>query len=32
MVSQKVGAIVWLGFDTDYGLGVSLVGLVDKYL
>lgn len=31
VVSQKATAIGWLGFDTDYGLGVSLVRLVDEY-
>ena len=32
MVSQKAVAIGWLGFDTDFGKDVSLVGSVDEHL
>ena len=31
-MSQKAVAIGWLGFDTDYGQDVSLVGLVNEHL
>ena len=32
VVSRKAVATGWLGFDTDYGWDISLVGLVDEHL
>ena len=32
VVSRKAVAIGWLGFYTDYGQDVPLVGLVDEHL